>query len=146
MPAPIRPLQPGSLNRRYKYRPLTEINVTPFVDVMLVLLVIFMIAAPLMTVGVEVDLPEAQTNPISENKEPLVITVKKDGTLFIQDTEIKTDKLISRLNAITDNSYDVRLFVRGDKAINYGKVMEVMGVLNSAGFQKIALIAELPQS
>jgi len=124
---------------------MSEINVTPFVDVMLVLLVIFMIAAPLMTVGVEVDLPEAQTKAISGSQDPLVITVDADGAIFIQETEIEQDALLERINAITKNNTDSRLFLRGDNKLNYGRIMQVMGALNSAGYNKIALIADLPR-
>ncbi len=124
---------------------MSEINVTPMVDVMLVLLVVFMITAPLLTVGVPVDLPKTEASRIVGQDEPLVITMRADGKVFIQDTEIDMSRLIARLNAITDNRKETRIFVRGDKAIAYGRVMEVMGSVNLAGFDHVALITELPR-
>ncbi|MDE0060610.1 MAG: protein TolR [Defluviicoccus sp.] len=124
---------------------MSEINVTPFVDVMLVLLVVFMITAPLLTVGVPVDLPETAASRMVGQDEPLVITVRADGTVYIQDTAIELPRLIPRLAAITENKKDTRIFVRGDKAVPYGRVMEVMGSVNLAGFRRVALIAQLPR-
>jgi biopolymer transport protein TolR len=112
---------------------------------MLVLLVIFMVTAPLLTVGVQVDLPKAQASLIKEQDEPLSVSVNAEGAIFLQDTEIPLDKLAPRLIAITGANPDIRIFVRGDKAIDYGRVMEVMGTINAAGFSKVALITELPQ-
>jgi len=123
---------------------MSDINVTPMVDVMLVLLVIFMVAAPLMTVGVEVDLPETSAAPMTGQDEPLVVSVSAEGTIYIMDSEIAQDTLTEKLAAITDNKADTRIFVRGDKSIDYGRVMEVMGLIKDAGFTKVALIAELP--
>ena len=131
--------------RRRSYRPMSEINVTPMVDVMLVLLIIFMVAAPLLTVGVPVDLPKTNAATINDQDEPLVISIAKDGKLYLQDTEIPLDSLVPRLNAITNNKPDTRVYVRGDRAIDYGRVMEVMGTVSAAGFSKVALIAELPR-
>ena len=128
-----------------RYRPMSEINVTPLVDVMLVLLVVFMVAAPLLTVGVPVDLPQTQAPPITEPKEPLVITINGEGHLFIQETEVPTESLVPRLGAITGNNPDALLYVRGDKAINYGRVLEVMSLVSSAGFRKVSLIAVPPK-
>src|SRR6516165_3029205 len=127
-----------------RYQPMSTINVTPFVDVMLVLLVVFMVAAPLLTVGVPVDLPQTQAPPITAPKEPLVITMNGEGHLFIQETEVPTESLLPRLGAITGNNPDAVLYVRGDKAINYGRVLEVMSLVSSAGFRKVSLIA-VPQ-
>ena len=135
----------GSRYRRRAYRPMSEINVTPMVDVMLVLLIIFMVAAPLLTVGVPVDLPKTAAATINDQDEPLVISIDKDGKLFLQDTEIPLESLVPRLNAITNNKPDTRVYVRGDRAIDYGRIMEVMGTVSSAGFTKVALIAELPR-
>ncbi|MBO0739546.1 MAG: protein TolR [Alphaproteobacteria bacterium] len=129
-----------------RYRPMSEINVTPLVDVMLVLLVVFMVAAPLLTVGVPVDLPQTQAPPITEPKEPLVITINGEGRIFLQQTEIPTDSLVSRLQAITGGNPDAPLYVRGDRAINYGRVVEVMSLVSAAGFHKVSLIAESPKS
>ncbi len=124
---------------------ISEINVTPFVDVMLVLLIIFMVTAPLMTVGVPVDLPETDAKSINENVEPLTVSVKGDGTLYLQETEIDLLQLAPRLMAISGANPDARIFVRGDRALSYGRVMEVMGTISAAGFNKVALIAELPK-
>ena len=127
---------------RRSYTPMSEINVTPFVDVMLVLLIVFMVTAPLLTVGVPVDLPKSQASAINEDSEPLVITVDRAGTIYIQETEVPFDNLVTRLNAITERKPDTRIFVRGDREIAYGEIMRVMGRLNGAGFEKVALITE----
>jgi biopolymer transport protein TolR len=110
----------GGGRRRASYRPLSEINVTPFVDVMLVLLIVFMVTAPLLTVGVPVDLPKVKAKSIAESEEPLVITVNAEGAVFIQDTEVAIENLVPRLKAITENKADTRIYLRGDKDINYG--------------------------
>jgi biopolymer transport protein TolR len=130
---------------RARYRPMADINVTPMVDVMLVLLVIFMITAPLLTVGVPVDLPKTQAATINEAIEPLVISINADGKIFIQETETDMETLAPRLQAITQSKPDTRIFVRGDKTIAYGRIMEVMGTVSAAGFSKVALVAEMPQ-
>jgi biopolymer transport protein TolR len=127
---------------RRSYTPMSEINVTPFVDVMLVLLIVFMVTAPLLTVGVPVDLPKSQASAINEDSEPLVITVDRAGKIYIQETEVPFDNLVARLNAITERKPDTRIFVRGDREIAYGEIMRVMGRLNGAGFEKVALITE----
>ena len=127
------------------YRPMSEINVTPMVDVMLVLLVVFMITAPLLTVGVPVDLPKTKSSVIVGEDEPLVVTLNAEGKLFLQDAEVALDKLVARLTAITENRKETRVFVRGDRKIAYGKIMEVMGLINRAGFDRVALITELPR-
>ena len=123
---------------------MSEINVTPMVDVMLVLLVIFMVTAPLLTVGVKVDLPKSKASLLREQVEPLAITVDASGRIFLQDTEVELSALAPRLVAITGANPDVRIYVRGDKSISYGRVMEVMGTVNEAGFSKVALITEMP--
>jgi biopolymer transport protein TolR len=128
-----------------RYRPMSEINVTPLVDVMLVLLVVFMVTAPLLTVGVPVDLPQTAAPPINEPKEPTVITVNKDGAIFIQESSVPIDTLVSRLQAITGANPDAVLYVRGDKDINYGRVLEVMSLISNAGFRKVSLVAEAPK-
>jgi biopolymer transport protein TolR len=130
----------GRHGRRAK--PMSDINVTPMVDVMLVLLIIFMVTAPLLTVGVQVDLPKTKASVIRGEDEPLAITVKADGQLYLQETEIDLEGLLPRLNAITGNNPDVRIFVRGDAAVNYGRVMEVMGTINAAGYKKVALVTQ----
>ncbi len=139
-------MQPGNGHgRSSRYRPMSEINVTPMVDVMLVLLVIFMVAAPLLTVGVPVDLPQTQAPAISEPKEPLVITVNAEGKLFLQNTAIADDQLAPRLQAITKANANADIYVRGDQAISYGRVMQVMGMVSAAGFDKVSLITEAPR-
>jgi biopolymer transport protein TolR len=129
---------------RRRYQPITDINVTPLVDVMLVLLIVFMVTAPLLTVGVQVDLPKVQNEPITTQVEPIVITVQKDGNIALMQTPIDIAQLVQRLMAITANKPDTQIYLRGDQAINYGRVMEVMGTLSAAGFVKVALITELP--
>lgn len=129
-----------SSSRRRASQPMSEINVTPFVDVMLVLLVIFMVTAPLLTVGVQIDLPKTKAAVISGEDEPLAVSVDAGGNIFIQDTEVKLETLVPRLIAITGKNPDARIFVRGDRAVNYGRVMTVMGRINAAGYRKVALI------
>ena len=121
-------------------RPMAEINVTPFVDVMLVLLIVFMVTAPLLTVGVPVDLPQTKAKALGEDREPLAITIDEMGTIYLQNSEIKADELVPKLMAITNNGYNQRIFVRGDRSVGYGRVMEVMGLLNAAGFTRIGLV------
>ena len=135
----------GGRGRRTTWRPMSDINVTPLVDVMLVLLIVFMVAAPLLTVGVPVDLPKAQAPAINENKEPLVVSIDAGGKIFLQDTVIEDEALVPRLQAITRNNPQADIFVRGDQAISYGRVMQVMSMINSAGFEKVSLITELPR-
>jgi len=130
--------------RRRGFTPMAEINVTPMVDVMLVLLVIFMVTAPLLTVGVPVDLPQSDAPAINEQTEPLVISIDAGGKLYLQETPIAAKDLIPRLRAITKKKSDQRIYVRGDKKIAYGKVMEVMSIVSAAGFDKVALVAEMP--
>ena len=125
--------------------PMSEINVTPFVDVMLVLLVIFMVTAPLLTVGVQIDLPKTTASVIKGDDEPLAISVDAEGRVFLQDVEIELDALMPRLIAITGNNPDVRIFIRGDQAVYYGRVMDVMGRVNAAGYRKVALVTRQQQ-
>jgi len=135
--------------RRHRRRPvMSEINVTPMVDVMLVLLIIFMVSAPLLTVGVPIDLPQTQASSLdSADKEPLAISVNTKGQVFLQDTEIKLDDLVPRLKAITEarGGKDERIYVRGDRRVDYGTVMKVMGRLSAAGFHRVALVTEVEQ-
>ena len=132
----------GRTRARHRTRPMSEINVTPMVDVMLVLLIIFMITAPLLTVGVNVDLPDTQASLIQGEDEPLAVSVDREGRVYLQDTELDLEALVPRLIAVTDNNPDIRIFIRGDKAIAYGRVMEVMSLINAAGFRRVALITE----
>jgi len=132
--------------RRHSHRPMGEINVTPFVDVMLVLLIVFMVTAPLLTVGVPVDLPKTQAGQINADQAPLVVSLQKQGAIFLQDTEIDAENLVPRLKAISQANNQVRIFVRGDKAVAYGEVLALMGRIQSAGFERVALVAELPEN
>lgn len=131
---------------KYKRAPMSEINVTPMVDVMLVLLIVFMVAAPLLTVGVPVDLPKTQAAPLSGDNEPLTITINGKGEIFLQETVVEVDALVPRLQAIAQSGYEQRIFVRADNAIDYGKVMDVMGRISSAGFSKVGLVTESAQA
>ena len=131
---------------RVKRAPMSDINVTPLVDVVLVLLVIFMLTAPMLTVGVPVDLPKTKASSLSEKGEPVTLSLNKDGVLFLQETKIDLDGLIPKLQAIMAAKPGTRIFVRGDQGIPYGRVMELMGRLNEAGFTKVALLAELPKN
>jgi biopolymer transport protein TolR len=125
------------------YRPMAEINVTPMVDVMLVLLIVFMVAAPLLTAGVPVDLPDSQAKPIdNEDNKPIEITVTQDGTTYIGETEVKEGNLINLLTAMTEGNEERRIYIRGDQTLDYGKVMKIIGAVNAAGFNKVALISE----
>ena len=137
--------QKAGNRRRSRYRPMGDINVTPMVDVMLVLLIVFMVTAPLLTVGVPVDLPKTQAGQVNADQAPLVVTIREDGALFLQDTKIEPDKLIPRLSAIGEANKEVRIFVRGDKNVAYGEVLVLMGRIQSAGFERVALVAELPE-
>ena len=135
----------GSRRRRRASRPMSEINVTPMVDVMLVLLIIFMVTAPLLTVGVPIELPKTEARQLEGDKEPLTISVDPEERIFLQDTELKIDELVPKLTAIAKNGYDERIFVRGDRRVNYGIVMRVMGTISAAGFRRIALISDIEQ-
>jgi biopolymer transport protein TolR len=126
---------------------MAEINVTPMVDVMLVLLIIFMVAAPLLTVGVPLDLPQTQAKSLDQDKEPLTVSVNTKGEVFLQNSEIKIDELVPKLQAVTQarGGTDERIYVRGDKKVDYGTVMRVMGRLSAAGFRRVALVTEVEQ-
>lgn len=139
--APSRTFGKGSRSKR---APMADINVTPMVDVMLVLLVIFMVTAPLMTVGVPVDLPKTQAKALNEQVEPLTISVTADHKIYLQETEVDLQTLVPRLQAITQAKPDTRIFVRGDQRTSYGIILQVMGTITAAGFEKVALMAELP--
>ena len=127
---------------RGRYKPLAEINVTPLVDVMLVLLIVFMVAAPLMTSGVNVDLPKASAAPLAQDSEPLTVSVNAEGKIYLQETELALTDLAPKLQAISENKLDRRIFVRGDRGITYGRIMEVMATITQGGFTKVALLAE----
>ena len=127
---------------RMRRHTMAEINVTPFVDVMLVLLIVFMVTAPLLTQGVPVDLPKTRAPALGQDREPLSITVKRDGTIYLQKEKVLQAALVDKLTAISSNGYNQRIFVRGDTQANYGKVMEVMGILAAAGFTHIGLVTD----
>jgi biopolymer transport protein TolR len=132
--------------RRHRRRPvMSEINVTPMVDVMLVLLIIFMVSAPLLTVGVPIDLPQTKANSLDQDKEPLAVSVNDKGQVFLQNTQIDVDELVDKLKAITEakGGFDERIYVRGDRKVDYGTVMRVMGRLSAAGFRRVALVTDV---
>lgn len=131
--------------KRRGYRPLAEMNMTPFIDVMMVLLIVFMVAAPLMTVGIKVDLPETSASDLSDTTEPLVITINKDQKIYLQETQLLLVELVPKLIEITKNNPQQRIFIRGDQSLSYGRVMDIMGQLTSAGFTRVALVAEIPE-
>jgi biopolymer transport protein TolR len=120
-----------------------DINVTPLVDVMLVLLIVFMVTAPLLTVGVPVDLPKTKAQALSQDREPLTVSLRRDGSIYLQNTRVSDDDLVPKLTAIAANGYDQRIFVRGDKAVDYGRVMEVMAKICAAGFTHIGLVTDV---
>ena len=132
----------GKRSRARRHTPMHEINVTPFVDVMLVLLIIFMVAAPLLTSGVPLELPETKGQQLQANKEPLSISVQRDGKVYLQETQVQLDEIAGKLKAIAKGGYDEPIFVRGDKGIDYGTVMRVMGRIKQGGFNKVSLVTE----
>jgi len=137
----------GGRGRRGRRAVMSEINVTPFVDVMLVLLIVFMVSAPLLTVGVPLDLPQSQAKSLEQDREPLTISVNVRGQIFLQNNEITPEELVPKLKAITDarGGLDERVYVRGDKKVDYGTMMRVMGRLSAAGYHRVALVTEVEQ-
>ena len=133
--------------KHHRQRVMSEINVTPMVDVMLVLLIIFMVSAPLLTVGVPIDLPQSQAKSLEQDKEPLTVSVTEKGQIFLQNSEIAADDLIAKMQAVAEarGGKDARVYVRGDKKVDYGTMMKVMGQLSSAGFHRVALVTEFEQ-
>jgi biopolymer transport protein TolR len=133
--------------KHHRRRVMSEINVTPMVDVMLVLLIIFMVSAPLLTVGVPIDLPQSQAKTLDQDKEPLTVSVNDKGQIFLQNSEIAVDDLIPKMQAVADarGGVEARVYVRGDKKVDYGTMMQVMGRLSSAGFHRVALVTEFEQ-
>ena len=121
---------------------MSEINVTPFVDVMLVLLIVFMVTAPLLTVGIKVDLPKVKATALTDIKDPIEITVKLDGEVYIGESKVEVENLIPRLNAFTEQNTEARIYIRGDRVVAYGRIMEIMSIINSAGYIKVALITQ----
>ena len=141
MAAPIGSAGGRHRHRRQRRRPMSEINVTPFDDVMLVLLIVFMVTAPLLSAGVPVDLPEASANPLALEKEPITVTIDTAGKVFLKEDEISIDDLIPKLTELTAGQLDERIYVRGDRAASYGTIMHVMGAISGAGFRHIGLVA-----
>ncbi len=135
---------PGSGRRRYK--PMAEINVTPLVDVMLVLLIVFMVTAPLITSGVDVNLPQANAKPVNSDSTPITITVNAQNQIFLQNSQVQLANLVSTLQQISQNQQDRRIFVRGDSSVSYGDMLQVMATITNGGFTKVALLAKQPDS
>jgi biopolymer transport protein TolR len=138
----------GGRQRRRRRPVMSDINVTPFVDVMLVLLIVFMVSAPLLTVGVPLDLPQSQAKSLEQDREPLTVSVNVQGQVFLQNNEVKLDELVAKLKAITDargGGLDERVYVRGDKKVDYGSMMRVMGRLSAAGYHRVAMVTEVEQ-
>ncbi len=136
----------GRRGHSRRFRPVSDINVTPMVDVMLVLLVIFMVTAPLLTAGVPLELPKTKAQPLKGDDKPLAISIKSDGTVWLQETQVQVEELSPRLMAITANKPDTRIFVRSDKTVDYGRFAEVMGALQAGGFTKVGLVTESASS
>jgi len=136
-------LNSNSGRRRKRYTQMSEINVTPFVDVMLVLLIVFMVTAPLLTVGVPVDLPKVKGSALTDQKDPLEITVTLKE-IYLGESQVEIENLIPRLNAITELNKEARIYVRGDRVVAYGRIMEIMSLVNSAGYIKVALLTQNP--
>jgi biopolymer transport protein TolR len=135
----------GKRRRRGRKTPIADINMTPFIDVMLCLLIIFMVAAPLLTAGVPLDLPQSQANALNSDKEPLTVSVDGKGEIYLQETKVALDEVVAKLTSIAQQGYEERVFVRGDRTVNYGQVMQVMGRISGAGFKKVALVTEQEQ-
>jgi|TARA_B110000263_G_scaffold108054_1_gene94417 biopolymer transport protein TolR len=138
-------LNQKNIRKNKRYTQMSEINVTPFVDVMLVLLIVFMVTAPLLTVGIPVDLPKVKASALTDQKDPIEITVKLDGSVYLGESIVEVENLIPRLKAITNQNTEARIYVRGDRVVAYGRVMEIMSIINSAGYIKVALVAQNPK-
>lgn len=136
------------INNRHKrksYIPLAQINMTPLIDVVFVLLIVFMISAPMLTVGVPVDLPETKAAQLNnDEKDPLVVSINSKKEIYIQEKKVKQDAMLDLLNAISDNNMDFTIYVKGDKNLAYGEIMKIMGVISDGGYKKVSLIAEIP--
>jgi len=131
----------GRSRRRKRARPMSDINVTPFVDVMLVLLIVFMVTAPLLTAGVPIDLPQASVQPLAVDKKPIMITIDPEGKIFVGEDEVTMETLVPTVTGLANGSFEERIYVRGDKTASYGTIMTVMGTINAAGFKQIGLVA-----
>ena len=142
------PVTDGGRRQRRRRGVMSQINVTPMVDVMLVLLIIFMVSAPLLTVGVPIDLPPSQAKSLDQDKEPLTLSLNGDGKIFLQNTEIGVEELVPKLKAISEargGGFDERIYVRGDRKVDYGTVMKVMGRISGVGFHRVALVTDVEQ-
>ena len=142
MGASMSPNGPRAGRRARRHKPMSEINVTPFVDVMLVLLIVFMISAPLLTAGVPLDLPQTKAQPLEGDAKPLTVQLDARGRVYLQTTELKFDEVVPKLKAIARNGYDERVFVRADKAVDYGAVAKLVSAISAAGFRRIGLVTE----
>ena len=136
------PAHPGAGKGRGRYRPLAEINVTPLVDVMLVLLIIFMVAAPLMTVGVPLDLPQTRAAQLNVDQKPITLSIRQSGSVYLGESELKDDEIVPKLNGAARSGAEERVFVRGDKRVDYGRVAQVMAIVTGGGFKRVALVTE----
>jgi biopolymer transport protein TolR len=136
----------GPGNGRRRYKPMAEINVTPLVDVMLVLLIVFMVTAPLITSGVDVNLPQANAKPVNSDSTPITITVNAQNQIFLQNSQVQLTNLVSTLQQISQNNQDRRIFVRGDSSVSYGDMLQVMATITNGGFTKVALLAKQPDA
>ncbi len=134
----------GNGKGKGRYRPMAEINVTPLVDVMLVLLIVFMITAPMITSGVNVNLPKASSSPVAPDPDPITITVNAQDQIFLQNSQVTLDNLVSTLQQVSQNNQDRKIFVRGDQSVTYGNMMQVMATITQGGFTKVALLAQRP--
>lgn len=134
-----------SRRKKRAYRPMAEMNMTPFIDVMTVLLIVFMVAAPMMTVGINVDLPETQAQQLTSNDQPIIITISADQRLYLQETEVSEAELLTRLGALTEGETARKVFLRGDRALAYGRMIKVMGMLSQSGYTRLGLVAQEPE-
>ncbi len=130
--------------RKRQYQPMSEINVTPFVDVMLVLLIVFMVTAPLLTVGIPIDLPKVKADALTDQKDPLEISIKLNGEVYLGEDIVNVENLIQTIEAITEENFESRIYVRGDRGIAYGRVMEIISMINNAGYRRVALVTQNP--
>ena len=130
--------------RKRQYQPMSEINITPFVDVMLVLLIVFMVTAPLLTVGIPIDLPKVKADALTDQKDPLEISIKLNGEVYLGEDIINVENLIQTIEAITEENFESRIYVRGDRGIAYGRVMEIISMINNAGYRRVALVTQNP--
>ncbi|MCB1499672.1 MAG: protein TolR [Bauldia sp.] len=141
MAASFGPRRQAGSRRRRRSAPMSEINVTPLVDVMLVLLIVFMVTAPLLTAGVPIDLPQAAVQPLAVEKEPIMVTIDPDGKIFIGEDEVTMDDLVPKIATLATEGFEERIYVRGDRTASYGTIMTVMGAINNAGYKRIGLVA-----